>query len=106
MAFGLEDCGHYPGGPGASQALSLEGRTLNERKEPNPMAKDADGMKGNRSRNQDGQLRDKRDDTHMGTIERQYGRDFNVRSDMHLGTYLKQTGQASLNDLLRGGKGK
>lgn len=70
------------------------------------MAKDAEGMRGYRSRNQDGQLRDKRDDTHMGTIERQYGRDFNVRSDMHLGTYLKQTGQASLNDLLRGGKGK
>ena len=30
------------------------------------MAKDARGMRGNRSRNQDGQLRDKRDDTHMG----------------------------------------
>ncbi len=27
---------------------------------------------GYRSRNQDGQLLDKRDDTHMGTIERQY----------------------------------
>jgi hypothetical protein len=70
------------------------------------MAKDAPGMRGYRSRNQDGQLRDKRDDTHVGTIERQYNRDFGVRSDMHLGTLLEQTGMASLNDLLRGGKGK
>ncbi len=70
------------------------------------MATDAEGMRGYRSRNQDGELRDKRDDTHMGTIERQYGRDFDVRSDMHLGTYLQQTGYESLNDLLRGGKGR
>lgn len=64
------------------------------------MAKDAEGMPGYRPRNQDGKLRDKRDDTHMGTIERQYGRNFEVRSDMHLGTYLKQNGYASLNDLI------
>jgi hypothetical protein len=66
------------------------------------MAKDAPGMKGYRSRNQSGQLRDKRDDTHMGTIEKQYGRDFKVRSDMHLGSYLKQTKTKSLNDLITG----
>jgi len=54
------------------------------------MAKDAPGMRGYRSRNVDGQLRDKRNDTHMGTIERQYDRDFGVRSDMQLGTFLKQ----------------
>lgn len=64
------------------------------------MAKDAPGMRGYRSRNQNGQLRDKRDDTHMGTIEKQYGKDFGVRSDMHLGTYLKQNNIASLNDLM------
>ena len=40
------------------------------------MAIDAPGMRGFRSRNEHGQLRDKRDDTHMGTIERQYGRKF------------------------------
>ena len=50
--------------------------------------KDAKGMRGNRSRNQDGKLRDKRDDTHMGTIEGEYDRDFDVRSDMQLGTFL------------------
>lgn len=70
------------------------------------MAKDAEGMRGYRSRNQNGELRDKRDDTHVGTIEKQYGGDFGVRSDMHLGTLLEQTGAASLNDLLHGGKGK
>lgn len=64
--------------------------------------KDAPGMKGYRSRNEDGELRDKRDDTHMGTIERQYGRDFDVRSDMQLGTYLKKHNIKSLNDLLTG----
>jgi hypothetical protein len=66
------------------------------------MATDAPGMRGYRSRNDNGLLRDKRDDTHMGTIEKQYGRDFNVRSDMELGTYLKQNGIESLNDLITG----
>jgi len=59
-------------------------------------------MPGYRSRNQDGRLRDKRDDTHMGTIEKQYGRDFGVRSDMELGNFLKKNNVASLNDLLHG----
>jgi hypothetical protein len=70
------------------------------------MAKDAPGMRGVRSRNQDGQLRDKRDDTHMGTIEQQYNRDFGVRSDMQLGTFLKEKGIASLNDLIQSDLGK
>jgi hypothetical protein len=61
---------------------------------------DAPGMKGYRTRNENGQLRDKRDDTHMGTIEKQYGKDFNVRSDMQLGNYLKQHSIKSLNDLI------
>lgn len=64
------------------------------------MAQDAAGMRGFRSRNQDGQLRDKRDDTYIGTVEKQYGLDLGVRSDMHLGTYLKERGIASLNDLV------
>jgi hypothetical protein len=64
------------------------------------MKKDASGMKGYRTRNQDGELREKRGDTHMGTIEKQYGRNFNVRSNMHLDTYLSSNNIASLNDLL------
>lgn len=57
-------------------------------------------MRGPRARNENGQLRDKRDDTHVGTIEKQYDRDFGVRSDMQLGTLLKQLGYESLNDLI------
>lgn len=68
------------------------------------MATDAVGMKGYRTRNQNGQLRDKRDDTHMSTIEKQCGRDFRVRGDMHLGTFLDKKGIQSLNDLIRGKK--
>lgn len=49
------------------------------------MAKDALGMKGYRKRNENGQLRDKRNDTHMGTDEKKYGVDLSVRADMHLG---------------------
>lgn len=63
-------------------------------------APDAPGMLGNRSRNQSGPLRQKRSDTLVKTIEKQYGVDFKVRSDMQLGTLLKKTGEASLNDLL------
>lgn len=70
------------------------------------MSNDAEGMRGYRSRNQDGQLRDKRDDTHVETIEKQYGRDFGVRGDMHLGTLLERTGERSLNDLIQSKKGK
>jgi hypothetical protein len=70
------------------------------------MAKDAPGMRGYRSRNESGPLRDKRDDTHVGTIERTYSRDFGVRSDMQLGTLLKETGMKSLNDLIHSDIGK
>lgn len=67
------------------------------------MAKDAQGMRGHRSRNNSGPLRRKRGDTHVGTIEERYGVDFGVRSDMHLETLLQERGAASLNDLLHGG---
>jgi hypothetical protein len=65
------------------------------------MAEDAPGMRGERGRNENGELRDKRNDTHMGTIEQRYNRDFRVRSDMQLGTFLKQTGFVSLHELLK-----
>lgn len=59
-------------------------------------------MKGCRARNDDGLLRQKRSDTKIGTIEKQYGVDFDVRSDMQLGTYLNKHGVDSLNDLITG----
>ena len=65
---------------------------------------DAPGMRGYRSRNPNGPLREKRDDTQIGTIEKKYGIDLNVRSDMELGNYLKSRGIKSLNDLLHGKK--
>lgn len=46
----------------------------------------------------------KRSDTHMGTIEKKYGKDYGVRSDMHLGTYLIKNGYSSLSALLKNGK--
>lgn len=67
-----------------------------------PIKNDAPGMKGPRSRNTNGQLRQKRGDTHIGTIEKKYGIDLNVRSDMHLDTYLTKNNIDSLNDLITG----
>ena len=64
------------------------------------MAIDAQGMKGYRSRNKNGPLREKRGDTNIETIEKKYGVDFKVRGDMHLDTFLKKKGYDSLNDLL------
>ncbi len=67
------------------------------------MATDAPGMRGKRSRNKTtGLLRDKRDDTHIGTIEKEYEVDLGVRSDMELGNYLKKRHIKSLNDLING----
>lgn len=63
-------------------------------------------MKGNRSRNNNGELRDKRNDTHMGTIEKKYNRDFGVRSDKELGNFLKENNITSLNDLIHSNLGK
>ena len=67
---------------------------------------DAPGMRGDRSRNESGPLREKRNDTHMGTIEKQYDRDFGVRSDKELGNYLKENNISSLNDLMKTDLGK
>lgn len=70
------------------------------------MANDAPGMRGNRSRNKNGRLRDTRDDKHVGTLEKQYERDFGVRDDMHVGTLLEKLGVASVNDLINSDIGK
>lgn len=66
------------------------------------MAQDAIWMRWNRSRNQNGELRQKRWDTHIWTIEQKYWIDLDVRSDMHLWTYLKNNNIESLNDLING----
>ena len=56
---------------------------------------------GTRSQPIGAALRRKRSDTHVGTIERQYGLDFGVRSDMHLGTLLKRRSSAWLAEVLQ-----
>jgi hypothetical protein len=45
-------------------------------------------------------------DTHVGTIEEQYDRDFGIRGDAHLDTLLEREGVASLNDLIHGDHGR
>lgn len=61
---------------------------------------DDPGMKGPRSRNDGGELRQKRGDTHVGTVEEQYGVDFGVRSDMKLETLRQRLGTTSIDDLI------
>jgi len=73
---------------------------MSHRKAP-PVRHDAPGMRGQRSRNKDGTLRQKRGDTLAGTIEDQYHIDLGVRSDKKLSSILKDEGVASLNDLLQ-----
>lgn len=65
-----------------------------------PVRHDDPGMKGPRSRNDDGQLRQKRGDTHVETIEQEYNVDFGVRGDMRLDTLRKQVGADSIQDLI------
>jgi hypothetical protein len=74
----------------------------------NIMAGKATGMRGdaNRSRDNNGEVRAKRSDTHIGTIEQQYGRDFGVRSDMNLGNYLAKNDLNSLHELIKSDLGK
>lgn len=70
------------------------------------MAKDAPGMRGERSRNESGQLRDTRNDKFVGTLEEQYRRDFGVRSDMHVGTLLEKKGMESVKQLIESDIGR
>jgi hypothetical protein len=58
-------------------------------------------MRGERSRDKEsGELRKKRSDTHMGTIEKEYGIDTGARADMELGNFLKREGFESLHEYL------
>lgn len=59
------------------------------------------GMHTDRTRDDDGRLRQKRGDTHVGNIEREYDVDFGVRDDMHLQTLRDQTGLTSIEELVR-----
>jgi len=68
--------------------------TMNERKTCTPTAPATTTVK----------LRQKRGDTHVGNIEREYGVDFGVRSDMRLDTLREKTGLNSIEDLISRGR--
>lgn len=61
----------------------------------------AKGMHTDRTRDNNGELRQKRGDTRVGNIEREYDVDFGVRSDMRLDTLRQQTGLTSIQDLVK-----
>ena len=56
------------------------------------------------NRNSTGKYREKRSDTKMGTIEKLYGKDFNVRSDKKLGNFLKEKKADSLTQFIKNDK--
>jgi hypothetical protein len=58
-------------------------------------------MRGQRSRTEAGELRQKRGDTHASTIEALYHVDLGVRGDKKLKNILRDEGVASLNDLIK-----
>jgi len=47
------------------------------------------------------EIRQKRSDTKIGTIEKKYGVDLGARSDMKLGNYLKKEGLPSMSRALK-----
>ncbi len=55
----------------------------------------------NRMRDENGEIREKNGNTKMGTIEKEYDKDFGVRSDMKLKNFLEQEGYDSLNEVLK-----
>jgi len=61
-----------------------------------------DGL-DDRCRDADGEIRQKRDDTHVGTLRHTYGPGFapGYRADAHLGTVLEEAGASSLSEYLK-----
>ena len=61
-----------------------------------------DGL-DNRCRDEDGEIRKKRDDTLVRTLRKTYGEGFaeDFRSDTKLGTVLRETDSESLSDYLK-----
>ena len=62
---------------------------------------DAPGMRGNRSRNDNGRLRAVREDTLVRTIEERYNIDLGMRGDAHIGTALDRYGADSVTELVK-----
>jgi len=74
------------------------------RKAP-PVRHDDPSMAGQRSRDvTTGELRQKRADTQVGTLEKLYGVDLHRRSDMTLGALRDELGVNGLKDLINKGR--
>jgi hypothetical protein len=60
----------------------------------------------NRTRDDDGEIRQKRGDTLVRTLRQTYGPDFasGVRSDMRLDTLRERVGEESLSQMLKAGR--
>lgn len=67
------------------------------------MAKHCNTGFDNRCRDTDGEIRQKRSDTRVGTLRKTYGDDFapDFRSDAHLGTVLDDAGVDTLTEYLK-----
>jgi hypothetical protein len=76
------------------------GKSLKKMAHSDPEVTHKPGLHG-RHRNQDGTLRRKRGDTHLGTLEDKYGEISDRRSDTHLKTIEKDCGVDSLSGVLR-----
>ena len=72
---------------------------MSHRKAP-PVRHDDPEMIGQRSRNETGELRQKRADTLVETIEEMYHVDLHRRSDMTLGALRKELGVTSIEDII------
>lgn len=66
-----------------------------------PVKNDAPGMSGQRSRNADGQLRQKRGDTQARTLEQEYGVKLNVPWNTRLDTMREKTGSTSVREVIK-----
>lgn len=68
------------------------------------MTKHCNNGLDDRCRDQDGEIRQKRGDTLVGTLRKTYGPDFaqGVRSDMRLDTLRDRMDSASLSKIIRG----
>jgi hypothetical protein len=73
---------------------------MSHKKAP-PVRHDDPEMTGERARNITGELRKKRGDTLVGTIEEQYHVDFGVRSDMTLETLRELYNEDEIAKLIR-----
>lgn len=70
-----------------------------------PVRHDDPGMRGQRSRDvTTGELRQKRGDTRIDTIEEMYGVDLHRRGDMKLETLRQELGVDGLKDLIKKGQ--